>query len=436
MTSSQGTRSPYTFAKWPIVRRCVRARRPWSVVAATALTVSALGAVAPTAHAEGAGQCQFGSRPTKGTPWSLQRVMLSDLWRETKGEGARVAVIDTGVDPRNPQLRKAVDTKNGANYLPAKLSKDKYGQRPPRGRKNGTSDRVGHGTKVAGIIAARKMDGTGFVGLAPRATVIPIIQNDENGNGDTDSLARAIRYAVSQRVDVINISQDTERPLESDSALEQAVNHAVSRGTVVVASAGNDGLGGQVKKTYPAAYENVLAVGASDRNNERAPFSQAGDFVDVAAPGVDMVSTVPISGHCPDNGTSFAAPYVAGVAALLAAKHPKWRPHHISAQIMQTAERSVDRRDRNVGWGVVDPVRALTEDSHPIDNPVAHEGLAQGKPPDRIELAEGETAQERNERLGTYALISGGVLVAVIAGGALVVRDWRRRSSRTTTAEA
>jgi type VII secretion-associated serine protease mycosin len=354
-------------------------------------------------------------------------VLLDQLWVKTRGEGVKVAVIDTGVDDDHPQLKGAVDTELGKNMLPRKPKKDEYGNVPERGAENGTDDTVGHGTKVAGIIAARHADDTGFVGMAPGATIIPIQQNDANGSGSTTTLAASIRHAVDVGARVINISQDTAEPLRPDSELERAVNDALAEGVVIVASAGNDGLGGNVKETYPASYEGVIAVASSDRNNERAPFSQSGDFVDIAAPGVDMVSTVPGGGHCADNGTSFSAPYVAGVAALLVAEHPDWKPHQIAAQLEQTAERSVPGHDRHVGWGVIDPVRALTEDDKPIEKPVAREGVDRAEPPTPAELHLGETAQERTERLGTYVVVGGGVLVSVIAGGSLVYRDWRRR---------
>ncbi|GAA2925748.1 hypothetical protein GCM10020221_22120 [Streptomyces thioluteus] len=196
----------------------------------------------------------------------------------------------------------------------------------------------------------------------------------------------------------------------------------------MVASAGNDGLDGQVKKTYPAAYPGVLAVAASDRNNERAPFSQSGDFVGVAAPGVEMVSTVPKGGQCVDSGTSFSAPYVAGIAALLRAKHPDWKQNQVVAQIEQTAERAIKGRDNFVGWGVADPVRALTEDERPVDRPTPDRAVSAGYGvPKPAALTLGETPQERDERLATYALITAGVLIAAIAGTAVALRDHRRR---------
>ncbi|MDF3141143.1 MULTISPECIES: type VII secretion-associated serine protease mycosin [unclassified Streptomyces] len=385
-------------------------------------------ATAAVPSAGTADQCTFPGKTYEGRPWALQRVLLDEVWKQSMGEGVRVAVIDTGVDVKNRQLAPAVDVRKGRNFLSPNLTDDN-GNKIERGRDDGTTDVVGHGTKVAGIIAARPAKGTGFVGLAPKATIIPIQQNDAEGHGDTESLAAAINYATREAdADIINISQDTVNPIDSTSELKTAVDNALARDIVIVASAGNDGLGGNVKETYPASYEGVLAVAAADRNNERAVFSQSGEFVDVAAPGVDMVSTVPGGGHCADNGTSFSAPYVAGVAALIKAKHPRWTQEQITAQIMQTAERSIPGHDRLVGWGVVDPVRALTEDDKPIEHPVPSNQGA-GQAPAVAQLPLGETPQERAVRLGTYVVVGSLVLVAVIGGGAVAGRDARRRTA-------
>jgi subtilisin family serine protease len=274
------------------------------------------------------------------------------------------------------------------------------------------------------------------VGLAPDATIIPIQQNDADGHGTAETLARAIDYAVDQEASVINISQDTANAVEPTALLKKAVDRALAEEVVIVASAGNDGLGGNVKKTYPASYDGVLAVASSDRNNERAAFSQSGDFVGIAAPGVDIITTVPGGGHCADNGTSFSAPYVAAVAALVKSKHKDWEQEQIVAQLQQTAERSTAGPDRLVGWGVVDPVRALTEDDKPIDKPVAGGGVTNVEAPTPAKLHLGETPDERNARLATYVLVGGGVLVAAIAGGAVALRDSRRRSRRAATGGA
>ncbi|MFD8869666.1 type VII secretion-associated serine protease mycosin [Streptomyces sp. NPDC059590] len=415
----------------PTTRRNAKKALFLSTAAALTALSAAQGPVIPAAPLSlaGAGECTYPAKQIKGTPWSLQRVLLDQLWQDTKGIDKKtrrpvlVAVIDTGVDNKNPQLKEAVDTKLGFEVRKSgknALEKGKKG--------DGTDDLVGHGTKVAGIIAARPRSGTGFVGLAPEAKILPIRQNDEKGSGTTDTMADAIDRAVAKGARIINISQDTVKPLQANNNLQRAINDALEKDVVVVASAGNDGIDGKVKKTYPAAYEGVLAVGSSDRNNERAPFSQAGDFVGVAAPGVDMVSTVPGGGQCVDNGTSFSAPYVAGVAALIRAKHPDWKQNQVVAQIEQTAERSVNAHDAYVGWGVVDPVRALTEDDHPIDHVTLDKGAAHNvDAPPPAPLTLGETPQERRERLATYTLGGGALLVAMITGTAVVLHEHKRR---------
>ncbi|WP_191293162.1 type VII secretion-associated serine protease mycosin [Kitasatospora herbaricolor] len=369
-----------------------------------------------------AGDCPSPAKDVPVTPWSLQRVLLDQLWQDDKvtGAGVTVAVIDTGVDDANPQLAgKVLD---GTSLL-----KDKDKNVVPGG---GKDDLVGHGTKVAGIIAASKRDTTGFVGLAKGANILAIRQNDNEGNGDVGTLVTAIRLAVDRGARVINISQDVRSSDDSGrfpgyDALKDAVDYAESKRVVVVASSGNDGREGP---TYPAAYPTVLAVGASDRNNERASFSQYGDFVDVAAPGVDMLSTVPKQGQCVDNGTSFAAPYVAGVAALLVGAHPDWTPAQVRARIEQTAQRTEHAQNRFIGWGVVDPVKAVTSTAPAADAAVPDKPRALsagGVVPMPVGLA--ETQADRDARTATYVIGIGALLVALLGGGAVVVRDHRRR---------
>ncbi|MFE8946518.1 type VII secretion-associated serine protease mycosin [Streptomyces sp. NPDC007856] len=421
-------------ARTPVTRTSGTVARTAALAAALTLTATTTVLALPAAPAlADDGQCTFPSKPYTGRPWALQRVNLDELWALSTGKGVRVAVIDTGVDVKNRQLTKAVDAAKGKNLLPPTNSK---GEKIDRGNSSGTTDTVGHGTRVAGIIAARPMKGTGFVGLAPDATIIPIKQNDAEGDGTADTLARAVTYAVQTGAGVINISQDTANALDpQDSKLKDAIDYALRQKVVVVASAGNDGLGGNVKVTYPASYQGVLAVAASDRNNERAPFSQSGYFVGVAAPGVDMISTVPGGGHCSDNGTSFSAPYVAGVAALLKAKYPNWTAQQVVAQIEQTAERSIPGHDRLVGWGVVDPVKALSDvdPEHPVQSPQPEGGVSKAEAPDVTPLHFGETAEQRDSRMATYVVVGALVLVAGLSGTAVAVRDARRRRGRLQT---
>ncbi|MER5867790.1 type VII secretion-associated serine protease mycosin [Kitasatospora sp. NPDC002040] len=369
-------------------------------------------------------ECTFPSKVVESKPWSLQRVMLDQLWQDGKwlGTGMKVAVIDTGVDDANPQLSGKVtdagsslrDKSNNNAVIPG----------------TGKTDDVGHGTKVAGIIAARRVKETGFSGLAPEASILAYRQNDAKGNGDVGTLTDAIKAATAADVDVINISQDVRATDElgnfkDKDKLHDAIIEADRRGIVIVASAGNDGREGD---TWPAAFDEVLAVGASDRNNERASFSQYGDFVDIAAPGVDMLSTVPGGGHCVDNGTSFSTPYVAGVATLLKQKYPGWTAKQIRVRLLQTAQRVERKNNRFVGWGVVDPVKALSSDAPPAEEPKEDEAKVlattrlQAQP-----LGLAETQADRDARTATYALGVGGLLVGGLAGGSIVMRDRSRR---------
>lgn len=408
--------------------------RAASAAAAALCVLSLLGldcATAVPAAADGgagapldSGECSFPTKNVKGTPWAIQRLLTQQMWADTKGAGVKVAVIDTGVDNKNAQLANAVDAADGKDYL--------------TGAQGGAiTDPIGHGTKVAGIIAARPVSGTGFVGIAPESTVIPIRQNDNEGSGTTKTMAAAIRYAVSKGARVINISQDTSGRVQPGDDLQQAVDWALGRKTVIVAAAGNDGAGGTHTATYPASYPGVLAVAASDRNNERATFSQAGSFVGVAAPGVDIVSTVPGRGQCVDSGTSFAAPYVSGVAALIVAKHRDWSAQEVVAQIEQTAERTIPGHNDNTGWGVVDPVAALTDDQQPVTAPHADRpaaDLADAVIPGTFTV--GETAQQRDTRYGSYAVGLGGLVVGIVIGSGVAVRDWRRKHGIGAVGEA
>ncbi|WP_431952890.1 type VII secretion-associated serine protease mycosin [Actinacidiphila sp. bgisy167] len=367
-------------------------------------------------------QCSFPSDVIKGTPWSLQRIVLDQLWKDTQGLGVVVAVIDTGVDKSNRQLATAIKFPGGLDLIEGDNN-------------DGTKDPVGHGTKVAGIIAARPSKDTGFVGIAPRSSILAIRQNDNQGGGTVRTMVEAIKHAADAGAKVINISQDTATAMPPNSALEQAVRYAQERDALIVASAGNDGANGQAKLTYPASYDGVLAVGASDRDNARANFSQPGPFVGVAAPGVDMVSTVPFGGHCIDQGTSFSAPYVSGVAALIRAKHPDWTYRQVITQIEQTADRSKPGRDDFVGWGVIDPVAAVNDDAvtpkdAPTPDPVVNSGARE-----KIEAATvilGESPRERTERYAVYTVGGAAGAVALLVGGGVVLGDWRRKRGINT----
>jgi type VII secretion-associated serine protease mycosin len=377
------------------------------------------------------GECKFNTNNIKETPWSLQRLLTAQMWANgMKGQGVKVAVIDTGVDSGNRQIEPALGS-GGAALAGGKADQDE----------------VGHGTKVAGIIAAQPIAGSGVVGIAPGAKIIPFKTTNSDKGSTAPRLAQAINKAVGAGVDIINISQGTDADKSLLGSLEAAVKRASDRGVLIVASAGNGGADGGEKNMFPAAYsdtyDNVLAVAASDRNNERAPFSQSGPFVNIAAPGVNMVSTVPDGGNCVDQGTSFAAPYAAGAAALLIAKHKnddggRWTPQEVIWHLEKTAERVKKTRDDFIGWGVVDPVAALNDTERPTREPQPdkNRNSAAGLKIKPVSITLGESAEDRRVRNATY-IIGGGLLaVGAVVGSAIALRDWRRKQVLASQGEA
>lgn len=278
--------------------------------------------------------------------WAFPRLRLPEAWRATTGAGVTVAVVDTGVDAEHPDL--AANLVPGINVVGSSRSDD-------------VADGHGHGTHVAGIVAAVTDNAVGVAGVAPSARIMPVKALDDHGSGWSSDVAEGIVHAAEHGAGVINLSLSSS----SDNAvLEDAVSYARSQGVVVVAAAGNGRQRGN-PVAYPAAFAGVIAVAATDVADIDADFSNTGDYVDLAAPGVAIRSTVPGGGYGDLSGTSMAAPHVAGVIALLlqelADKGSVNSDDAVFDLLTRTAEDLGEPGwDPAYGYGLVDPVAAVT----------------------------------------------------------------------------
>jgi minor extracellular protease Epr len=230
------------------------------------------------------------------TDWGIQQIQASTAWKSgLTGKGVNISVIDTGVAD-HPDLSIA----GGVSVVSYTTS---------------YVDDNGHGTHVAGIIGAKNNE-IGTVGVAPEANLFAVKAMDNSGSGYVSDIIAGIDWSIQNKMDIINLSLG----LSTDSyALHDAVNKAYNNGIIVVAAAGNDGTPDGYGDTvdYPAKYPNVIAVSATDLNNNRGIFSATGDAVQVAAPGVDIVSTYLHGSYARASGTSMAAPFTTGTLALL-----------------------------------------------------------------------------------------------------------------------
>jgi len=225
--------------------------------------------------------------------WPLSKINIFQLWQIARvEEDVLVAVLDTGIDPDHRDLNGLIIAE--VDFTDSSSSGDIYG----------------HGTHVAGIIAA-KNDDVGIVGVAPGCRLLNVKVADDVGRCQASSLAEGIIWAVNNGASIINISLEIREP---SLQLEEAINYAWSCGSVIIAAAGNNFNDSPV---YPAYYENCIAVAATKQDDNLAPLSNYGDWVDVAAPGFNIYSTLPDNDYGYKTGTSFATAYVSGMAALL-----------------------------------------------------------------------------------------------------------------------
>ncbi len=295
--------------------------------------------------------------------WALVKASLPKAWDITVGRAdVVVAVIDTGVDVNHPDLK--------AHLTPPSTWYD-YGS----GDSNPT-DTFGHGTHCAGIVAAIGNNGVGVAGASWNVRIMPIkVFPDNVGSTNTSLIAKGIVHAVDYGADVVSLSVGSPSPSQ---VLESAVEYAYQHGVLIVAAVGNSN---SESVFYPAAYPHVLSVAALDQNDRKAMFSNYGTWVDVSAPGVHILSTMPtykvkmneygyVQNYDYMSGTSMAAPLVAGIGALVKSIRPEWGPDRIAQVIESTADK-IDGVNPDyvgkLGWGRVNAAAAVSSAASAVE---------------------------------------------------------------------
>lgn len=307
----------------------------------------------------------FGTKISPDNPSALGQYLgyqlvnynIPEMWKETKGEGITIAVLDTGCDTNHRDL--------SGSFV------------------NSASDGHGHGTHVSGIITANNNQ-LGISGVAPEAKILVVKVLDDNGFGSSRSVADGIQTAIDHNVDIISMSLGGPSPMDD---IHFAIKKAYDKGIPVICAAGNAGDIGHL--AYPGSYQETISIGALDKKNLRAWFSQTGPSLDFMAPGVSVLSTIPGNRWQFMSGSSMACPWAAGVVALMISKHRK----HGGRTPLDSVEDVRDHLrktsididdvgfDQNTGFGLID-VREALDDENLLDKyPRIIVSAAQGDAP-------------------------------------------------------
>ncbi len=303
--------------------------------------------------------------PRYDDQWAHEKIESPRAWDVTKGSSSVVvAIVDTGLDLGHPDLKDRL-TPSSTWYDFGEDDDD-------------PSDTYGHGTHVAGISGATGNNNEGVSGASWNTSLMPVkVFPDDKGSTSMYTVAKGVVHAVDHDADIINLSLGSSS--DSDT-MRDAVNYAYDHDVMVVAAAGNSD---DDDESYPAANEHVFAVAATDNQDKKASFSNYGDWVDISAPGVSILSTTPTY-HVKMNdngleqdydtmsGTSMASPLVAGVAALVKAVHPDWKPDQIAEHLQDTSD-DIDSKNGSyagkLGAGRINAGNAVQGESQPTPTP-------------------------------------------------------------------
>jgi uncharacterized repeat protein (TIGR02543 family) len=278
--------------------------------------------------------------PVFGPAWGLEAIQVPQAWQVTQGDPSIiVAVVDSGISAGHPDLSERLVP--GYNFI---------------ADSSDSMDDYGHGTQVAGIIAAQYNQESGASGVAPLSRLMPLKVLDANGEGTVADAAEAIIFAADSGTRVINLALGT---YTESNVLRAAIEYAAERNILIIAAGGNNGTD---EPAYPAAYPQTLAVGAVDQFHNPCFFSNRGSYIDVAAPGKNILTTSFDGGHQELTGTSAAAAYLSGLAALLLAMEPTLGPDTFQGIIRAGAsDLQASGWDAETGFGLVDAFAALNQ---------------------------------------------------------------------------
>ncbi|ANS66620.1 secreted serine protease [Streptomyces lincolnensis] len=373
---------------------------------------------------------------TREKQWFLDAMKAEQMWQTSTGKGITVAVIDTGVDPSNPDLEGQI--LKGKDFA-TDQSGDEH------------TDYEGHGTGMAGLIAGTGAydGGNGAFGLAPGSKILPVrlpksgtAANEAEGNRIfNEALAPAIRYAADAGAKVINISQAAS---EGSPRVTEAVEYALDKGALLFAGVGNSGNKAN-EVMYPAATPGVVGVAAVGKNLRRTAESEYGPQVDMAAPGEDMVAACGSeTGLCRTHGTSDATALASASAALIWSKHPTWTNNQVLRVMLNTIGAPTDGKKRNdaIGYGIVRPRIALQNpgdpgpaNKYPLPDLAAAAATSPApstSAPDTGDASASDTAKAENSDDNSALWTVLGSVGAVVLVGALVTFVVVRRRSATS----
>lgn len=285
-------------------------------------------------------------QPDQLIEWNMDLIQVPDVWSISTGYGVNVSVLDTGIDNDHPDLKENIA--GGVGFANINLAKFN----------TAWDDDNGHGTHVAGIIAALD-NKIGVVGAAPNVSLYAVKVLNRGGRGFTSDIIAGIEWSVENDMDIVSMSLGGGG---HSQLFQDAINVAHNNGVLIIASAGNGGDGdiSTTEISYPAAYDNVTAVAAINKSDNVADFSNSGDYVDIAAPGVSIRSTYNNGLYANMSGTSMSCPHVTGVAALVLAQNMSMTPSDVEHILNSTAtDLGESGFDNSYGNGLVNASAAV-----------------------------------------------------------------------------